>query len=145
METPHALAPQHVAPFLFAGNARFTLVSRATSCRFTYQLAKCERGDVYFARVLVGPNNEADYAYMGVVRADYEGWQNHPVLRTTRKSSVGATAPSFAALAWYLRHLGDARVECHHEGRCGCCGRVLTVPESIVTGLGPVCAGRLAA
>jgi hypothetical protein len=33
----------------------------------------------------------------------------------------------------------------HHEGRCCRCGRKLTVPESIETGLGPECASRLEA
>jgi hypothetical protein len=31
----------------------------------------------------------------------------------------------------------------YHEGRCGACGRRLTTPESISSGLGPVCAGRI--
>lgn len=37
------------------------------------------------------------------------------------------------------------KVEVWHEGRCGACGRRLTVPESIAQGLGPVCAGLVAA
>jgi hypothetical protein len=31
----------------------------------------------------------------------------------------------------------------HHEGRCGKCGRLLTVPESVETGIGPECAKRM--
>jgi hypothetical protein len=30
-----------------------------------------------------------------------------------------------------------------HEGRCGRCGRKLTVPESIESGFGPECASIL--
>ena len=30
-----------------------------------------------------------------------------------------------------------------HDGKCGRCGRKLTVPESIQSGLGPVCAGQV--
>jgi hypothetical protein len=33
-------------------------------------------------------------------------------------------------------------MELWHEGRCGKCGRALTVPESIESGLGPVCESR---
>jgi hypothetical protein len=29
--------------------------------------------------------------------------------------------------------------EVMHEGRCACCGRPLTVPESIERGIGPDC------
>jgi hypothetical protein len=32
----------------------------------------------------------------------------------------------------------------HHEGRCGRCGRTLTVPESIESGIGPECAKKMA-
>lgn len=32
-------------------------------------------------------------------------------------------------------------LEVWHEGRCGRCGRALTVPESIASGIGPVCEG----
>ena len=34
-------------------------------------------------------------------------------------------------------------IELWHEGRCGKCGRVLTVPTSISTGFGPDCLRRL--
>jgi hypothetical protein len=30
-----------------------------------------------------------------------------------------------------------------HEGRCGRCGRRLTVPESIESGYGPECIGKI--
>ena len=46
-------------------------------------------------------------------------------------------------LDWTFRAAegGDLRtVRALHSGCCGRCGRKLTVPESIDTGLGPVCA-----
>jgi hypothetical protein len=34
----------------------------------------------------------------------------------------------------------DGSVELgHHEGKCGRCGRLLTVPSSIESGIGPEC------
>lgn len=36
------------------------------------------------------------------------------------------------------------QVEVWHEGRCGRCGRRLTVPESISTGFGPECVKKVA-
>jgi hypothetical protein len=36
----------------------------------------------------------------------------------------------------------EVDLEVWHEGRCGACGRRLTVPESIERGLGPECYGR---
>ena len=62
-----------------------------------------------------------------------------------RKSRVGEDAPSARAFRWiWSRFVSDkdfAPAEFWHEGRCGRCGRKLTVPASIERGLGPVCAG----
>ena len=59
---------------------------------------------------------------------------------------IGADAPSRKAFTWFWNRLrADAdlsQCEVWHEGRCGRCSRVLTVPESLQTGLGPVCASR---
>jgi hypothetical protein len=47
------------------------------------------------------------------------------------------------AAAWLFGHLLERRplprCTVHHEGRCGRCGRTLTVPESIESGFGPEC------
>jgi hypothetical protein len=136
-----------IAAFLFAGKARFTLVSSATGARYTYRVTKAANDDgPWFVSVLTGSDNEADYSYMACIFPDRPARLVH-----TRKSRVGAEAPSAKALAWYLAQLEAAnedslgKVEFHHEGACGRCGRALTVPESIETGLGPVCAGKVAA
>jgi hypothetical protein len=65
-------------------------------------------------------------------------------VRTTRRGRPD-TCPTVRALRYTFRHLPralPAGVEVWHEGHCMRCGRALTVPESISTGLGPVCAGR---
>ena len=128
------------ARFVFAGNATFTLVSKKTGARFTYKIRRGEpqgtRAPLTFASVLSGPDNQADYTYMGIVVAGRS-------LVMTRASRVTADAPSFRALRWFLENLDSAQVECHHEGRCGRCGRALTVPSSIESGLGPECASKI--
>lgn len=48
----------------------------------------------------------------------------------------------------WVKHLGPSvelpeQVQFWHEGRCGHCGRRLTVPASINTGFGPDCAKKL--
>ncbi len=135
-----------IAAFLFAGRAKFTLVSTATGARYTYRVTKAANDDgPWFVSVLSGPDNEADFSYMGCIFPDKPGRVIH-----TRKSRVTADAPSAKALAWYLAQLeaanedGLGKVEFWHSGTCGRCGRELTDPESIETGLGPVCAGKVA-
>ena len=130
--------------YVTAGKATVTLQSNATGTRFTYRV-ESPRGEldaaIRFVRVLTGSDNEADYSYLGTMHRQADGaW----VYRHGRKSRIGADAPSAKAFAWFARNADSDRVAVHHAGRCGRCNRVLTVPESLHTGLGPICAGRAA-
>lgn len=130
------------ATFLFAGRARFTLESVRTGARFTYEVTpprgtRPEQAPVWFVRVLTGPDNSNSYSYLGFIR-------DGALIHGGQRARVSRDAPSFRALDWFLRHIGTTEVAMWHEGRCGRCGRALTVPESIRTGIGPVCAGRAA-
>lgn len=160
-----------VKRFVLGGHAVFTLVSKKTGTRYTYKLSVASRpcngcgvepgdnhlghcrfggvhgdpaqGSPIFAKVLTGPENTADYEFVGTVRAR-DGFAQYT---HSGKSRISDHAPSVQALCWFLRRLGlgDAAldsVEVWHDGRCGRCGRPLTVPESVASGLGPICAGR---
>jgi hypothetical protein len=115
--------------FLLAGNATLTLVSGKTGR---------EGGASHFVSLLTGSDNEADYTSIGMLR---EG------RRYVHGTKVSRDAPGAVAWAWAWGHLvrGElpASLEVWHEGRCGRCGRLLTVPASIASGLGPECAGKL--
>ncbi len=127
--------------YAFAGNARLTIVSKRTQERRTFRLRESKDGRVFFVSVLTGNDNESDYEYLGTMR---DGLYSHG-----RKSRIGKDAPANKAFEWFMRmnYANDARffeqAECWHEGRCGRCGRALTVPESIATGLGPECSQRM--
>lgn len=139
-----ALAAEHLGGFLLAGRARFTLVSKATGTRFTYQVRRKADGGVFFVSVLTGSDNESDYTYVGFVKAD----RPSEFIHGGQKARVGRDAPSAKAFAWFWPRAAfgslPATCEVHHQGRCGRCGRALTVPESITMGLGPECAGKAA-
>lgn len=135
-----------VETFLFAGNATLTLKSKKSGDHFTYRV-RVSKGDiekkvadpVYFVSLLNGPDNESDFQYMGIMRRS-EGFK-----RTT-KSKVGPDAVSMKGWVWFIASIQTVlpgNVEVWHEGRCGRCGRKLTVPESIAQGLGPECAGKM--
>lgn len=147
MTHPHQMVdPAAVREFVFAGNARLTLVSKKTGARFTYRVsAPKEPGKVArFVGVLTGPQNDADYCYLGHYYADDrdDGAFRHGV-----KSKISADAPSAIAWTWFDAHLRSGRIpealEVWHSGKCGRCNRTLTTPESIARGLGPECAGKL--
>jgi len=137
---------EQVISFIYAGAARFTLVSTATGARFTYRVKRAS-GEAedrpYFVQVLTGADNESDYRYAGCI------FPNEPQAIRKGRKGMDKDAPSVAALRWYLAQLDNenadnaAKVEFWHEGACAACGRALTVPESIASGFGPVCAGRV--
>lgn len=143
--------------FALAGHAIFTVVSGASGERLTFKVGTPKTAKVddayqgpWFVSVLTGANNESDYTFLGSLWRDADG---SLAFRRSAKSPIGTDAPSQAAARWLFgKLLGrpsgrilPSNVAVHHEGRCGRCGRLLTVPESIESGIGPVCAEKEAA
>jgi hypothetical protein len=126
--------------FILAGDARVTFVSLKTGARFTYRVRASDDGKVFFVALLVGPSNEEDYSYLGTIFVDNLNYR-HGV-----KSRIAFEAPGAVAFDYCWAFLRDGKMpasaEVYHEGRCGKCGRTLTTPESVASGLGPVCGGR---
>jgi len=146
-----------VRAFVFAGQAVFTLRSAKTGVRMTYKV-RAKKADIkekarreavgepveegfvtYFVNLLRGPDNTTDFAYLGVLREPGRFF-------TTAKSQVGRHATAWKALVWFLDEMKSGRavlgghpLEFWHAGRCGHCGRLLTVPESVECGIGPEC------
>ena len=125
--------------FILAGRARVTLVSLKTGTRFTFRVAQKDETSPHFVALLSGPDNESSYTFLGTI---FEG----TTYRHGRRSSVSESAPSAKAFAWAWSYIvrGEMPPSCevYHEGRCGRCGRTLTVPSSLDIGLGPECATR---
>lgn len=128
--------------FVLAGRAVFT-VANPKGEYYTYQVChKAAEGqwkETWFAKLLTGPDNTSDYSYIGLVDSALG-------FRTTAKSLYQSDAKPCQVLVWALKRIKAGNLpegyKIHHEGRCGRCGRVLTVPTSIETGLGPECAGK---
>lgn len=126
--------------FLFAGKAIFTVKSTKTGKHFTYKVSepKTPKGNkqVHFISLLTGSDNESDYQYFATI-FDKKAYMHG------RRSRIGADAPGVVAFKYTLEHLLqgdlDTRVQIFHEGRCCKCGRKLTHPESIESGIGPEC------
>jgi len=133
--------------YISGGKGVITLVSTRSGQRFTYRLTAKENeygNKTVFVGLLSGPDNTRDYAYLGRIATDRHGsevfWQGR---RTPRAGDVSPEAPSSKAFAWVWRNLVrgtlPAQLEVWHEGRCGRCGRKLTVPTSVAQGFGPEC------
>lgn len=126
--------------FAFGGNARFTLVSKKTGDRKTFRVAKAkDKDDMFFASLLTGPDNTADFTYLGFIKG------NRAELIPGRKGQPAH--PAFRALHWTLVNLAadimPEQLEFWHEGRCARCARPLTDPASIEAGFGPECITKL--
>ena len=125
--------------FMWGGNARITLQSRATGTRYTYRIKKADNGKLYFVGVLTGPDNETDYPYLGHIYAE----SGEFVFARPEKAGVSRDAPSAAAFAWAYPRIKAGQIPAQlsfwHEGRCARCAKTLTDPVSIAAGFGPEC------
>jgi hypothetical protein len=138
--------PQDVKNYVLAGNAAVTLTSKRTGKRYTYKITRAtnretrEPEDRWFVALLAGPDNTADYTYLGMLNGS-------GMLAPTKASRMGVDSIPFRGFNYLWRHIkaGElpADMEIRHMNTCGRCGRPLTVPESIDTGLGPECADIL--
>jgi hypothetical protein len=157
MGTAQISDPEAIFHYVMAGRATLTLVSRTTGLRFTFQvspkLVRLVDGEdtgkfaarvreamdgVRFVKVLTGADNTRDYTYIGHINAERR-------FRTDNRTALDPNTPSVRAWAWFwdvlMRRLPKLnQLEVWHHGKCSRCGRRLTVPESLSTGLGPVCA-----
>ena len=132
--------------FVLAGKAIFTLQGKDS--RYTFKVSKAEpkpgsqyTQPAYFVSLLTGPDNLSDYTYGGLLNV-----QTGQV-RITRASKYTLDSTPIKAFNWAIgriwRGLPIDPATFYHIGRCARCGRALTVPSSIESGLGPECAGKL--
>ena len=131
---------EDIKNFVLAGNATITIRSGATGSRFTFKIRtpKHAQSPIWFVSLLTGSDNENHYEYVGQIR-------NNGLFDHGRKSRISNDATSVKAFSWFWNMIRAGRsnileqAEVYHEGRCGRCGRKLTVPESVESGFGPEC------
>lgn len=118
-----------------AAASSFTVRSPKTGAHYTFRTQRADNPEIRFVHVLSGPENTHDFRYIGYVRRG--------VFVHSPMGSVMADAPSVVAFAWlWIHRTKPAPAEVYHQGNCAKCGRVLTTPESIERGIGPVCLAR---
>lgn len=117
---------------------------------YTYRIRKPDKADStsnYFIDLLIGPQNEADYKYLAMLitaTGSIFAGRNYP----TTKETYG-----FRILARVLAAIWEGKTDkiieagwnVHHVGKCGRCGRTLTTPESVESGIGPECRKNVSA
>lgn len=150
MTNKSRLDNEAIVPFVLAGRALVTVHNEKTGKHYTYKITapgrtskERDEAEILFVNVLTGPDNTSSYTYAGIlIRKTGE-------YRSTAKSKFQESAPSVAGLKWVLGMSARGRlnefphVAVMHHNHCGKCNRVLTEPESVATGIGPICAARM--
>lgn len=123
--------------YILAGHCIFTIKSKKTGKHFTFRvmLHDAQNGKSFRVGVLTGADT---YRPIGLITRDMHRF--HDITRRPQWPSVGA-------FEYFWRHLTERSqlapdVEFIESGRCCCCGRTLTHPDSITKGIGPECEAR---
>lgn len=141
--------------FVTAGKATFTLeipeayalqhgLKRHYTFKTRFKAGNDRYPDAFFVSLMTGADNESSFSYLGMLSPETG------VVRTTAKSCLGSgdlvvrLLNRALAVIWAgdATPLTAAGFNVCHAGKCGRCGRKLTNPESLATGIGPECAGR---
>lgn len=125
--------------FILGGKAILTIVGQ--SVRYTFKVTRSDDQRAYFVSMLTGPENLTDYTYVGLLDVQTGKIKLTLKSKLTRDSQPVKAWDWTVSRVWAGQSIEPARI--YHVGRCGRCGRALTVPSSIESGFGPECAGKL--
>jgi hypothetical protein len=145
---------------VLAGKSILTCRSRKTGERYTFRFSRpdAEPGKKRPIWVSIYGGPQGSYTATGGERRNWSflgtiwpGTNEDPTFRYRHspKSKLPSDDKAARGAVWVAQHLhlmADKlleQAEWWHEGVCGRCGRRLTVPESIATGFGPECAGKV--
>lgn len=134
---------EDVINFMFAGKAIFTLRNSKSGNRFTYRISAPKKQDqkrpVFFVAIMTGSDNEKSYQFAGTLFGKF-------TYQHSRKSKLALTHKAVDVFSRFLDYPENGTlpggIEIWHEGCCGRCGRKLTVPASILSGIGPECSAK---
>lgn len=130
-------------------NGTFTVESSRTGKHRTFRIHTAKSGNAKGARfvaLLTGPDNQRNYRSFAVISND---WQHILVFRKLRAAPNEKPTDweTYACMLevmlasdenWYT----ERGMTIKGSRKCAKCGRMLTEPESLRAGIGPVCRGE---
>jgi hypothetical protein len=140
VEKPAEPAPEPYKGGILTHNGVFTVKSVKTGDHRTFRI-RTQPQDSSFApgkrvlSILRGPDNTNDYK--GFAFVDEHG------IHIWSKSYNALNVKYAAMLEKLAEHSANGLVEVFASTRCRVCNRTLTTPESVASGIGPVCEGRI--
>jgi len=107
--------------------------------RYTYKVVFSEKINKHFVYLMTGPSNEDSFTYMGMLYFNR--------LKMTQASKYCLDSTPVQVFNWVMKLIEKnitvpENYFIEHNGHCGRCGRKLTTPESIKSGLGPICRSK---
>lgn len=125
--------------FITAGNAIFTIRNEKTNNRLTYNFRQCRSNpDLFWVHVLFLPNNQSksSYRFLG-------GFTEITGYKHSNHSRIKHDSLSAQVIFWFAEKLISKQlpsyIKVYHTSHCGRCGKLLTTPDSILSGFGPEC------
>lgn len=110
---------------------------------YTYRIEKSRDGKAFFVYAFVGKDNsvKTHYHYLGLLRVQTGEVILTGASRFRNDEDAVNMIRKVLACVWanQTAKIENAGWNLHHEGQCCRCGKALTVPASIETGIGPEC------
>jgi len=158
--TPEGAILSHkaVPAYVWAGQAEFTVVSPKTGARYTYQVRAPRRSKDGTQRFTREQSVDSPLRFVHVVDDGAHflgtcylqdgpdgGTQVRRYVHSQERSRLPADDEAVKVAQWMLENLHrlPLGLEVWHLGRCARCGRKLSVPESLTSGIGPDCAEQM--
>lgn len=136
--------PEITAEFLTAGNARF-LVTNREGTQYTFRIKRWESkktGRIFFFVDAQERSQGMEFVKMGTMDPDTFVFSHGG-----DRAQISADHTAVKVFEWAVDMIfGEYDLpegyNIKHCGTCGACGRPLSVEESVIRGIGPVCYGK---
>lgn len=131
---------EDIQNYILAGNAKFTVENPKTKNRGTFKISinKTQK-NMYFCSYNYAYE---EFKFFGLIFVDDTRKNPKFVLGKGKDSKAQSAIIMDYLINKYLYLNSPNFLNVYHFGKCGKCGRTLTVPESIKSGIGPFCASR---
>jgi len=130
-----------IVRFLKSGKATFTIKDTKNDKAWTYRARKMkDKEDGFFIHLKI----DGKFSYIGMLWINTKnGIDQLKVVYGKEKSAVLISDSGYQTISAVIYCISNKYTlsfnEFWHDGNCGRCGRTLTNPDSLATGIGPEC------
>jgi hypothetical protein len=137
-----AIPSEFIRGFILGGKSEFVLTNTDTGNRFAYKVEKKKSDTDTAGRGAYFVKYQYQYGHFAYAGLLIQRGESVFTWNQGAKGQCSSDAQCILVLLWFLKQDPSSipdNMQCLHMGKCGRCGRALTDPDSIRTGLGPEC------